>query len=632
MTKMVYDGAVSAIKHGAVFAAVGIVITNLVITILMPFFAYVILKTAAMASRKVIFDTMTICKDTTVFIVKTQVKTCKATLAVVSTLTNTSIEMTKLLIRQTMNTMRRLVGIGQFYARRSMDIVLNFKDVAFLFVKKGLVLIRSSLNVSISTIRKLAEMVLTLLTRAPEQLYKLIEVIFTKIFPGFVKIMIYFPQQYFMFMTKILPGQVNFIFKMCRLVVDLNVGATSLIVFFHLVSTGVKFVGKFFNIGKQFVGDFVAGINGILDVIPSFGEILDSDTVASIPDKLISFVLYDLNFTTGLNVLLNATTTTLPSIEAKESAISDKGIEINILENERNALAKQIEISPDPEKSLEISRLNIVIDGFQTQLNILKQELSTLELNRKFTFDELYLRLLFSVISLFNVYTVPPPIPPMIKILMDFLFLTNITPPLTIDVGFSDTWGFDEYASITINVSASFTIRAIKIADFFPNATSAISSFVDWLDGRLRSEDAYETVDGKKKSKLRAITRNPAAFVKFILKILVKWMEYIFDALGINLENFISVSFSASTDLDTFIPDELEDLIDIVSPPVEEVLQFFTGFTDGSAWVFSRAINYVVQFFGSLLGYFLTAIFDYTQTVIFAGLNSTYPSDDFDWL
>jgi len=102
--------------------------------------------------------------------------------------------------------------------------------------------------------------------------------------------------------------------------------------------------------------------------------------------------------------------------------------------------------------------------------------------------------------------------------------------------------------------------------------------------------------------------------------------------LGINLENFISVSFSASTDLDTFIPDELEDLIDIVEPPVSEVLEFFTGFTDGATWVFNRAINYVIDLYGGILSYFLITILNYTQTVIFAGLNSTYSSDDFDWL
>lgn len=629
---MKYDGAVSAIKHGAVFSTVGILLSNVIITILLPFLGYVIIKTAKNAAKTIVYNTISIAKDTTTTLVKFQTQTCKSIVATVSKLSKVSLELCKILIRQITSTMRRLGGFGKFYIRKCLDTALGFKDLAISFVKKGLVIIKKSTAITISTVRKLAEMIMILLINVPEKLFKLMEIIFQRVFPGMFKIMTYFPGEYFKFMTRWLPTQINFLYNMCTKIVELDMAATSMVVLFHLIATGVKFVGKFFKIGKDFVLDFVDGINGVLDIIPSFGEILDSDTVAAIPDKLISFILYDLNFKTGLNVLLNANTTTLPLIEAKEAEIAVRGTEINVLENERNALIKQVELSPDVEKELEISRLNIIIEGFQTQLNVLKQELSTLELNRVFTFDELYLRMLFNVISLFNVYSVPPPIPPMIKILVEFLFFTNITPPLTIDVGFRDTWGFDEYAEISINVSASFTIRAIKLADFFPDATSAITSFINWLDGRLRSEDAYETVDGKKKSKLRAITRNPAAFVKFVLKIFVKWMEYMFDALGINLENFISVSFSASTDLDTFIPDELEDLIDIVEPPVSEVLEFFTGFADGATWVFNRAINYVIDLYGGILSYFLITILNYTQTVIFAGLNSTYPSDDFDWL
>lgn len=629
---MVYDGAVSAIKHGAVFASVGTTVTGLVIALMMPFIAYTILKTAAVAAKNVIMKTVIICKKTTSTIINTQTSICKKVVSTVKTLTANSLIVVKLLLKNIMTTMKKMVGFGKFYMKACLNVALKFKDLAIEFVKRGFQLVRKTLRFSINTIIKFGEIVMKFITETPEKLYKLLEVIMTKIFPGMVKIMTVFPVKFYNFIYKWLPEYMRFVFYMCREAVRFDFAVTSMMINFHLVAAGIQFVGRFFKTGKTFRGDFVKGIDSLLNVIPSFADSLDADSIQPIPDKIINYIIYDLNFQTGMNDLMNAKTTTLPLIDAKESEISAAAFDLNTYESEKKALMKQIEISPDPNKSLEISRLQVIIDGLETQLDVLKGELSSLELNRKFTFDELLLRTLFCNISLFKVYTVPPPIPPLLKILVDFLFNTNITPSLTVDVGFSDSWGFDEFASVSINVSASFTIRAIKIADFYPDAASAVSSFANWLDGRLRSEDAYETIDGKKKSKLRAITRNPAAFVKFVLKIIVKWMEYFFDSLGINLENFISVAFSATTDLDTFIPDELEDVIDISEPPLGDILQFFTGFTDGAAWVFSRAINYVISLYGSLMGYFTTEILRYTKDVIFASLNSTYPSDDFNWL
>jgi hypothetical protein len=207
-----------------------------------------------------------------------------------------------------------------------------------------------------------------------------------------------------------------------------------------------------------------------------------------------------------------------------------------------------------------------------------------------------------------------------------------LTPSFTQDIGFSASWGFDEYASVSITVDASFTIRAITLGDFFPNASVAATSFSNWLDSRLRSEDAYETIDERKKSKLRAITRNPAAFVKFTIRIIVKWFEYFVDVFGINLESFLSVSTSYSTELDTFIPDELEDVIDIVEPPLSDILNEVVGFTDLTAWAISTALSFIGSVYGGLLGYFITEIFKYVRDVLFVGLDSTYPSDNFDWL
>lgn len=620
---MAYDGAVSAIKHGAVFATVGIVLTNLIITLLLPFIAYGVIKTAGVAARKTIFNTMTICKNTTTTLVNLQVMTCKTTVQLVSKLTKTSLEMTQLLMKQMMRTMRRLAGFGKQYCSMCLTTVLKFKDLTISFVKRGLTIITTSVRLTVSTVKKLAEMVLIILTEAPQQLYALMKVIFAKVFPGMVKIIIYFPQEYFKFMNSFLPAYINLVFNLCKTAVELDMTATSLVILFHLIGIGIQFVGKFFKIGKQFVGDFVSGINGILDVIPAFGEILDSDTIAAIPDKLISFIIYDLNFKTGMNTLFDASDTSLPQIEAKKAEISELATVLSGYQNEQSSLIKQVAISPDSAKSLRISQLEIIINGLEGELATLQGQLEQLEFNRVYTFDELYLRFFFWVISLFNVYTAPPPVLGLLTIFTNFIFYKELTPAVYVDLSFSDSWGYSDLLDVGISVSASFTINPITLGLFFPDVPVAINSFVSWLNGRLSSDDAYEIVDGKKKSKLRAISRNPAAFVKFTIKILIAWFQYVIDAIGFNLEDLIDVSFSFSTSFD-FLGVE----IDIDTPSDSEILDHFISFTDGAAWVLSRALDET----GPLLSYFVTKMLEYVSTVIFAGLDAAYPSDNFDWL
>jgi hypothetical protein len=498
---MAYDGAVSALKHGVVFSTVGIVLTNLIVSILLPFIAYSIIKTAAVAARKTIFTAMTICKTTTTTLVNFQLQTCKTTVQLVSNLTKTSLEMTRLLMKQIVSTMRRLAGFGKQYCNLCLETVLKFKDLTISFVKFGLKTITTSVRLTITTVKKLAELVLTMLTEVPQQLFNLVKVLFSKVFPGMVKIMSYFPQEYFKFMNVFLPAYINFVFNLCRTAVEFDMTTTSLVVLFHLIAVGVKFVGKFFKIGKQFVGDFVSGIDGILDVIPAFGEILDSDTVVAIPDKIIAFIIYDLNFKTGMNILFNATQTTLPQIEAKKTVVANAATVLSGYQTERSALLKQIEIQPDPEKSLRISQLGLIISGLERELETQREQLFQLELNQVFTFDELLLRMLFWNISLSYIYTTPPPILAICKIMLDFLFFTNITPSFSQDIGFSRSAGFSSIVRVSVNIRASFTVRPVRIADFIPGLANAFTSFVDWLDGRIRSEDAYQMVDGKKKSK-----------------------------------------------------------------------------------------------------------------------------------
>lgn len=624
---MAYDGAVSAIKHGAVFATVGIVLTNLIITILLPFIAYTILKTASVAAKKTIFTTMSICKNTTTTLVNLQIKTCKTTVKLVSNLTKTSLEMTQLLMKQMMKTMRRLAGFGRQYCSLCLTTVLKFKDLTISFVKRGLTIITTSVKITVSTVKKMAEMVLIILTEAPQQLYALMKVIFAKVFPGMVKIMIYFPQEYFKFMNNFLPSYINLVTRMCKTAIELDMAATSLVVTFQLIAMGIRFMGRFFSIGKQFIGDFVSGINGILDVIPAFGEILDSDTIASIPDKLISFIIYDLKFKTGLNELFDASTTSLPEIEAKKAEIADLATILSNNQTRQEALIKQVAISPDPEKSLEISQLEIIINGLEGELATLQGQLDLLEFNRVYTFDELYLRFFFWVISLLHVYTAPPPVLELIKIYTNFIFYKQLTPEVFVDLSFSDSWGYSDLLDVEISVSASFTINPITLGLFFPDVPTAINSFTDWLNGRLSSEDAYEIVDGKKKSKLRAISRNPAAFVKFTIKILIAWLQYAVDAIGFNLEDLVSISFGFSTSFD-FLGVE----IDIDVPSDNEILENFIGTVDGASWVLGRAISFMTENYGSLLAYFLAQILTYVSEVIFAGLDAVYPSDNFDWL
>jgi hypothetical protein len=625
---MAYDGAVSAIKHGVVFSTVGIVLTNLIVSILLPFIAYSIIKTAAVAARKTIFTAMSICKSTTTTLVNFQVKTCKTTVQLVSKLTKTSLDMTRLLMKQMISTMRRLAGFGKQYCNLCLDTVLKFKDLTISFVKFGLKTITTSVRLTITTVKKLAELVLAMLTEVPQQLFNLVKVLFGKVFPGMVKIMIYFPQEYFRFMNSFLPAYINFVFNLCKTAVEFDMTATSLVVLFHLIAVGVKFVGKFFKIGKQFVGDFVSGIDGILDVIPAFGEILDSDTVASIPDKLIAFIIYDLKFKTGMNELFNATKTTLPQIEAKKKVVANAATVLSGYQTERSALIKQIEILPDPEKSLRISQLGLIIGGLERDLETQQRQLFQLELNQVYTFDELILRMLFWNISLSFIYTTPPPILAICKIMMDLLFYTNITPSFTEDLGFKETVGYSDIVEVSIDVTASFTVRPVRIADFIPGIAESLTSFVDWLEGRLKSEDAYEKIDGKNKSKLRAVTRNPAAFVKFTTTIILKWLTFVLSDLSINIVDFIDVSFSFSTDFSVFgvTPPGFD------SPSTDDILDAILGTTDIVRYLTTKAVNFILKTYSTVLVFLVTLISDYLKDVIFAGLDAAYPSDNFDWL
>ena len=625
---MAYDGAVSALKHGVVFSTVGIVLTNLIVSILLPFIAYSIIKTAAVAARKTIFTAMTICKTTTTTLVNFQLQTCKTTVQLVSNLTKTSLEMTRLLMKQIVSTMRRLAGFGKQYCNLCLETVLKFKDLTISFVKFGLKTITTSVRLTITTVKKLAELVLTMLTEVPQQLFNLVKVLFSKVFPGMVKIMIYFPQEYFKFMNVFLPAYINFVFNLCRTAVEFDMTTTSLVVLFHLIAVGVKFVGKFFKIGKQFVGDFVSGIDGILDVIPAFGEILDSDTVVAIPDKIIAFIIYDLNFKTGMNILFNATQTTLPQIEAKKTVVANAATVLSGYQTERSALLKQIEILPDPEKSLRISQLGLIISGLERELETQREQLFQLELNQVFTFDELLLRMLFWNISLSYIYTTPPPILAICKIMLDFLFFTNITPSFSQDIGFSRSAGFSSIVRVSVNIRASFTVRPVRIADFIPGLANAFTSFADWLDGRMRSDDAYEKVDGKKKSKLRAITRNPAAFVKFVITIFLKWLEFVLSGLEIDIVKFITISFSFSTSFSV-----LGVKPPLFEPPsTRQILNRLIGTTDLARFIINRAVNFIINSYSQVWRFFISLISNYIKDVIFAGLDASYPSDDFDWL
>lgn len=545
---MVYDGAVSAIKHGAVFASVGSTITTIAILIMMPFIAYTILKTASVAAKGVILKTVSVCKSTTVTIMKLQAKTCKLTIKVVANLTKTSLNMTKLLLKQMISTMRRLVGFGKTYTRLCLNTVLKFKDVTIAFVKRGLQLIKMELNITVKTIRKLAEIVLDILIKMPKALYKFVELILTKVFPGIVKIMIYFPQQYYMFITKWLPKEINFIFNMCKTILELDLGATAIIVLFQLIGSGIKFIGRFFDIGKQFVGDFVSGINGALDVIPSFGDVLNSDTIASIPDKIINFILYELNFSSGMNAVLDAEETSLPLIEAKESEITALAFELESFESRRKALIQQVEISPNEEAQLEISRLGVIVDGLNIQLEVLKNELSVLEINRVFTFDELALRTYFCVISLGNVYLEPPPIPKLVTILINGIFNRELTPRIVIPIRISETIDL-ELVEIDFTIGITITINPFTLGLLYPQAEAA-NKLAIWLNDRLLREEAYEIVDGKKKSKIRKASGNPACFAKLYIRVLYYWIKILLTELNFDILSLVRYEFSTDVDVE----------------------------------------------------------------------------------
>lgn len=605
---MVYDGAVSAIKHGAVFSTVGILLSNVIITILLPFLGYVIIKTAKNAAKVIIYNTISIAKDTTTTLVKFQTKACKSIVSTVSRLTTASLEICRILIRQIMMTMRRLAGFGTYYVRKCMDTALGFKDLAISFVKKGLVIIKKSTSITITTVRKLAEMIMTLLINVPEKLFKLMEVIFQRVFPGMFKIMTYFPAEYFKFMTRWLPAEINFLYTMCTKIVELDMAATSMVVLFHLIATGIKFVGKFYTIGKDFVIDFVAGINGALDVIPAFGEILDSDTVAAIPDRIISFVLYQLNFATGFNSIFDASTTTLPQIEAKEAQIAAKASELSGYETEQTALQRQIEISPDPDKSAQISQLQIIIDALTVQLNVLKGELAILELNRVFTFDELLLRTFFMVISLFHVYTTPPPIPRLVSIFINGVFNRDLTPNIYIPF---DYGGSLEVLDVEVGFSVYgyYNISSFRLSDIMPIAT-AIESFASWLDTNLRKEEAYEIVDGKKKSKIRAITTNPACFAKFVLRAFYYWLIIAIDSASIDVINYVTYDVKASfnfgdLEVDLGVGDALDAL----------------GFGSAQDFIGNLVAGYVASNGGSTANFFATNAFGYLIDTVFSTMS-----------
>jgi hypothetical protein len=617
---MVYDGAVSAIKHGAVFSSVGIVLVNLIFTILMPFIGYVIIKTARTAARKILLTTVSICKDTTTTLVNFQVNTAKAATTAVSKLMKISLELSKILLRQIMHTMRRIAGFGKYYVRKSMDTALGFKDFVLNFARKGLLIIKKTTSITITTIRKLGEIILTLLIKAPEQLFKLMEVVFTKVFPGMIKIITYFPAEYFKFMTKWLPTEINFLYNMCTKAVELQMGATGIIVLFHLIGVGVKFIGQFFKLGKDFVIEFVSGINGALDIIPSFGNVLNSDTIAAIPDKLIAFILYELKFKTGFNTILNASTTSLPAIEAKEKQIAALASEIVRYKTEQESLQRQIDLSPDERKSSNISQLQIIIDGLSAELSIFEKELSKLELERIFTFDELLLRSLFCVISLGYVYLEPPPFPKLAKIVIDGIFNRELSPRISFSVGVKGSFGVAYLISLKYDIRINVTIHPFKLGLLYPQA-KAVSNFADWLGERLLREDAYETVDGKKKSKIRSATRNPACMAKLAVRLIQAWIKIILSesSSSFDIFNLVTYSYSASASASFFGK---------IKPPglnlgkygISNVLRYLgvSSILD----LMKKLVNEVFKSAGGGIAYLLNNIIPFISDVIFAGLSS----------
>lgn len=618
---MVYDGAVSAIKHGAVFSSVGVVLVNIIITILAPFIGYTILKTASVAAKKVILNTVTICKKTTTTLVGLQVKACKSILATVSKLTKASLKLTTLLIKQIIQTMRRIAGFGKFYCRKCLDTVLAFKDFTLAFVRKGLTIIKKSTSIAVSTVKKLAEIVLDLLRRTPEQLYKFMEAVYTKFLPGMVKIMVYFPVEYYKFMTKWLPAEINFIYNMCTKVVELSIGATSIIVLFNLLGAGIKFVGSFFKIGKQFVSEFVNGVTGILDIIPSFGEILNSDTVMAIPDKIINFLIYEKKFKSGLNEILGASATSLPAIEAKEAEVAAVGSELESYTSQISALQKQIELSPDEEKEFELSRLRRVADGLEIQLNVLKSELDVLIFNRVFTFDELALRSYFSVISFGNVYMEPPPIPKLVILLINGIFNRELTPQIVIPLSVSGSFDL-EVVSIEFNVGITVTINPFKLGMLYPQAQAA-SKLAEWLQDRLLREEAYEIVDGKKLSRIRKASRNPACFAKLYIRVLYYWIKILLTELSFDILSLVSYSFNESVSVEA-----LGGLIDVDTDDfgIGDVLDYLNV---GS--LTELATREFFNYIGNAVNFLSDNLVDNLVNVVFAGL-STGCSENYEFL
>lgn len=623
---MTQDMLVRAVRHGATFTVVGVVLVNLLFCIFLPFVAYSILKTAAVAAKTVIFKTVSICKKVTGKLLNMQVKLCKGTLKLVSKLTKISMKMTRILIKQMMNTMRRMVGLSKKYCKLSFNTVMKFKKFTLWYVKKGMWLIKTELKLTIKTITKVAELLFKIMTETPKQMYKLIEVFYLKLFPGYVKIMIYFPKEYYTFMVRFIPRYFNFVYTMCKKVIEVNAKTTALMIFFQLVGVGIKFVSGFFEIGKKFIGDFVFGIDGIVNLIPSIGEFLDGDAIGAIPDKLIAFILNNLKFQTGLNGLLNASTTSLPLIEAKEDMVAEFATELNTLESRRTELVNLSKLVPDEEKVFEISILDVKIREMSFKLAEMKESLSMLIINRVFTFDELLLRTLFCNISFFKVYMEPPPIVPLVKIMLNFLFDTNLTPNFSVDLGFSQSLSFGRLVRVKLTVRAGFSIRPITLRDFFPGAAQAGIAFANWLDERLRSPDAYETVDDTKKSKIRDITKNPAAFVKFSIRIFIKFIEFYIGASGINLDitRFITTNFSAS--ISVRILGGIK--IGISSPNLGAVLRRVGS---GAATIMSKALDFIFRIYGSAVGFIVNLLSSQLQNVIFSSLNFAYP-DNFDWL
>jgi hypothetical protein len=56
------------------------------------------------------------------------------------------------------------------------------------------------------------------------------------------------------------------------------------------------------------------------------------------------------------------------------------------------------------------------------------------------------------------------------------------------------------------------------------------------------------------------------------------------------------------------------------------------GTTDLARFIINRAVNFIINSYSQVWRFFISLISNYIKDVIFAGLDASYPSDDFDWL